>query len=80
DKVVSGVKYGFDNVVAQLKIANSGLELSTEGIGVLKKVENWEIVIPKKYRQMEIEEEEEELKEGDNAKDGHEEGHSESDG
>ncbi|MCI59333.1 hypothetical protein A2U01_0080588, partial [Trifolium medium] len=48
-------------------------------IGVLKKVENGEIVIPKKYRQMEIKEKEEELEEGDNAEDGHEEGHSESD-
>ncbi|MCH82826.1 hypothetical protein A2U01_0003638 [Trifolium medium] len=50
EKVVSGVTYGFNNAVAQLKIVNSGLELSTEGIGVLKRVENGEIVIPEKYR------------------------------
>ncbi|MCI46149.1 hypothetical protein A2U01_0067389, partial [Trifolium medium] len=55
-------------------------ELSTEGIGVLKRVENGEIVIPEKYRQMEIEDEEEELEEGDNIEDEHEEGQGESDG
>ncbi|MCI51307.1 hypothetical protein A2U01_0072551, partial [Trifolium medium] len=38
EKVVSGVTYGFENAVAQMKVANSGLELSTEGIGMLKRV------------------------------------------
>ncbi|MCI49749.1 hypothetical protein A2U01_0070993, partial [Trifolium medium] len=40
EKVVSGVTYGFENAVAQMKVANSGLELNTDGIGVPKKVEN----------------------------------------
>ncbi|MCH79893.1 hypothetical protein A2U01_0000654 [Trifolium medium] len=81
EKVVSGVTYGFENAVAQMKVANSGLELSTEGIGVLKRVENKVIIIPDKYRQMEIDdEEEEEAEEEDNGEDGHEEGHGESDG
>ncbi|MCI39525.1 hypothetical protein A2U01_0060757, partial [Trifolium medium] len=70
--------YGFDNAVAQLKVANSGLELNTDGIGVLRKVKNGQIVIPEKYKQMEMEEEEEELEEEDNAEKDHEEGHDES--
>ncbi|MCI53735.1 hypothetical protein A2U01_0074982, partial [Trifolium medium] len=71
EKVVSGVTYGFENAVAQMKIANLGLELNTDGISVLKRVENGEIVIPEKYRQMELDNEEEE--EAEEEDDGEEE-------
>ncbi|MCI65966.1 hypothetical protein A2U01_0087224 [Trifolium medium] len=30
EKVMSGVTYGFENAVAQMKVANSRLELSTK--------------------------------------------------
>ncbi|MCI36711.1 hypothetical protein A2U01_0057934, partial [Trifolium medium] len=46
EKVLGGIMYGFDNAVVQLKVANSGLELNTNGIWVLRKVENGQIVIP----------------------------------
>ncbi|MCI66662.1 hypothetical protein A2U01_0087920, partial [Trifolium medium] len=59
------------------KVANPGLEFSTEGMGMLRKVVDGQIVIPEQYRQMEVEDEEEdEQEEEDNG----EEGHGESDG
>ncbi|GAU28895.1 hypothetical protein TSUD_293470 [Trifolium subterraneum] len=79
-KVFESAKYSFNNAVAQLKIVNPGLV--TEGTGMLRKVENGEIVIPDKYKQMEQEEEEEEAEE-DQEEDmpdvGEEEGQGESD-
>ncbi|MCI51930.1 hypothetical protein A2U01_0073174, partial [Trifolium medium] len=68
--VLGGVKYGFDNVVAQLKIANSGVELSTEGIGMLRKVKDGKIVIPAEYQHM-VDEEEEEEEDDENMDNGH---------
>ncbi|MCI79579.1 hypothetical protein A2U01_0100850, partial [Trifolium medium] len=57
-----------------------GLEFSTEGMGMLRKVVDGQIVIPEQYKQMEAEdEEEEEVEEEDNGDGGHEEGHDESD-
>ncbi|MCI80036.1 hypothetical protein A2U01_0101307, partial [Trifolium medium] len=38
--VLEGAKYSFDKAVAQLKIVNVGVELTTEGIGMLRRVEN----------------------------------------
>ncbi|MCH92435.1 hypothetical protein A2U01_0013374 [Trifolium medium] len=78
--VFNGAKYGWDNTVAQLKIVNSEVELTTEGTGMLRKVVDGQIIIPEKYKQMEIEEEGDELEEEDNAKDGHEEGFEEGHG
>ncbi|MCI03048.1 hypothetical protein A2U01_0024082 [Trifolium medium] len=77
-KVLGEVKYGFENAVAQLKIANPRIELNTEGTGMLRKVENGQIVIPEKYRHMEMEEDDEEVEEDDNPEEDHEEGHDES--
>ncbi|MCI73434.1 hypothetical protein A2U01_0094698, partial [Trifolium medium] len=62
--VLDGVKFGFDNVVAQLKVLNPGIELNIEGMSMLKKVENGHLVILVEYEQMVNEEddgEEEEL-------------------
>ncbi|MCI71119.1 hypothetical protein A2U01_0092382, partial [Trifolium medium] len=57
---------------------------STEGMGMLRKVVDGQIVIPDQYRQMEADDEEEEFEEegdpGDGQELGHEEGHGESDG
>ncbi|MCI20985.1 hypothetical protein A2U01_0042149, partial [Trifolium medium] len=77
-KVLGGIKYGFDNAVVQLKIANPGIEFNTEGTGMLRKVENGQFVIPEKYKQMEMEEDDEEVEEDDNPDEDHEEGHDES--
>jgi myosin heavy subunit len=80
ENVFKSAKYGFDNAVAQLQVVNPGLV--TEGTGLLRKVENGQIVIPEQYRQMEQEEEDDE--EGDDGNedeqmDVNEEGHGESD-
>ncbi|MCI64847.1 hypothetical protein A2U01_0086105, partial [Trifolium medium] len=58
----------------------------TEGMGMLRKVVDGQIIIPDQYKQMEADEDEEDLEEeGDDGNDednqeGHEEGHCESDG
>ncbi|MCI53310.1 hypothetical protein A2U01_0074556, partial [Trifolium medium] len=38
--VLDGVKFGFDNAVDQLKVLNPTIELNTEGLSMLKRVEN----------------------------------------
>ncbi|MCI51333.1 hypothetical protein A2U01_0072577, partial [Trifolium medium] len=43
--VLDGVKYGFDNAVGQLKVLNPTIELNTEGLSMLKRVENGQIII-----------------------------------
>lgn len=45
-KLVGGVEHGFDNVIAQLKVVNPGVELCVEGIGFLKWVADGVIVAP----------------------------------
>ncbi|MCI87246.1 pentatricopeptide repeat-containing protein, partial [Trifolium medium] len=47
--VLDGVKFGFDNAVDQLKVLNPRVDLNTEGLSMLKRVENGEIVIPPEY-------------------------------
>ncbi|MCI90442.1 hypothetical protein A2U01_0111734, partial [Trifolium medium] len=42
--VLDGVKFGFDNVVDQLKVLNPTVELNTEGLSMLKRVENGQII------------------------------------
>ncbi|MCI56110.1 hypothetical protein A2U01_0077361, partial [Trifolium medium] len=73
--VLEGTKYSFENAVAQLKVFNPVVELITEGIGMLRRVENRQIVIPEVYKDMEAveEEEDDEQLEDDN----HEEVHGE---
>ncbi|MCH95009.1 hypothetical protein A2U01_0015982 [Trifolium medium] len=52
--VLKGAKYGFNNAVAQLKMVNVGVELTTEGIDMLRRVEDGQIIIPEEYKEMEI--------------------------
>ncbi|MCI43340.1 hypothetical protein A2U01_0064577, partial [Trifolium medium] len=75
--VLEGVKYGFDNVVDQLRILNPTIELNTEGLSMLKRVENGQIVNPPEYAQMVEDEEEDEQEDSEK---GQEEGQGESDG
>ncbi|MCI30818.1 hypothetical protein A2U01_0052029, partial [Trifolium medium] len=75
--VLEGTKYSFDNVVAQLKVVNPGVELIIEVIRMLRKVENGQIVIPEVYKDMEAEEEEEDDEQLED--DNHEEVHGEDD-
>ncbi|MCI18757.1 hypothetical protein A2U01_0039912, partial [Trifolium medium] len=64
-----------------LRIINPDVKFTIEGTSMLRKVVDGQIIIPNQYRQMEVDdEEEEELEEEDNGKEGHEEGHGESDG
>ncbi|MCI90648.1 hypothetical protein A2U01_0111942, partial [Trifolium medium] len=35
--ILDGVKFGFDNVVDQLKVLNPRVELNTEGLSMLKR-------------------------------------------
>ncbi|MCH81210.1 hypothetical protein A2U01_0001994 [Trifolium medium] len=75
--VFKAAQHSWENVLTQVKIVNPGLEFSTEGMGMLRKVVDGQIVIPEQYRQMEADEEEEdEQEEEDNG----EEVHGESDG
>ncbi|MCI46760.1 hypothetical protein A2U01_0068001, partial [Trifolium medium] len=52
------------------------VELNTEGLSMLKRVENGQLVFPPEYAEMEEDEEEDEWEDGEK---GHEEGHGESD-
>ncbi|CAJ2635127.1 unnamed protein product [Trifolium pratense] len=91
--MLASMVHGWKNAIAQLKIVNVEHGLITEGIHKLKKVENGQIVIPEKYREMALEEEkdeeeedddddeedaEEEAVEGEKNPDGDKEGHDES--
>ncbi|MCI55760.1 hypothetical protein A2U01_0077011, partial [Trifolium medium] len=69
--VLDGVKFGFDNVVDQLKVLNPTVELNTEGLSMLKRVENGEIVIPPEYAQMAEDEEEDEQGDGEDQGESH---------
>ncbi|MCI92349.1 hypothetical protein A2U01_0113645, partial [Trifolium medium] len=53
------VKYGFDNALDQVKVLNPTVELVTEGLSMLKRVENGQIIVPPEYAQMEEDEEDE---------------------
>jgi len=43
---MDGVKHGFDNVIAQPKVANPGVELCVDGTGFHKWVEGGVIMSP----------------------------------
>ncbi|MCI53529.1 hypothetical protein A2U01_0074776, partial [Trifolium medium] len=75
--VLDGVKFGFDNVVDQFKVLNPRLELNTERLSMLKRVENGQLVIPPEYAHMAKDEEEDEHEGGEKGQE--EEGHGESD-
>jgi hypothetical protein len=52
--------YAFSNAVEQLKIVNSGVDLVTDGTGMLYQVKDGQIVVPEVYQQMEDEDMEDE--------------------
>ncbi|MCI45404.1 hypothetical protein A2U01_0066643, partial [Trifolium medium] len=58
EDVFKAAQHSWENAMAQVKIANPGLEFSTEGMSMLRKVVDGQIVIPDQYRQMEAEDEE----------------------
>jgi predicted RNase H-like nuclease (RuvC/YqgF family) len=54
---IDAASYAFTNAVEQLKIANPGVSLVTEGTGMLYRVKDGHIVVPEEYRRMVDEEE-----------------------
>ncbi|MCI76019.1 hypothetical protein A2U01_0097288, partial [Trifolium medium] len=44
--VLDGVKYGFDNALDQVKALNPTTDLNTDGLSMLKRVENGQIIVP----------------------------------
>jgi hypothetical protein len=53
DSVLAGVKHGWQNALAQVKVANPNVELSFEGMGVFREVLDGQIVLPEKYKEAE---------------------------
>ncbi|MCI94004.1 hypothetical protein A2U01_0115302, partial [Trifolium medium] len=62
---LDGVKFGFDNAVDQVKVLNPTIELNTEGLIMLKRVENDQIIIPPEYAKMVEDEEEDDQEDGE---------------
>ncbi|MCI66873.1 hypothetical protein A2U01_0088131, partial [Trifolium medium] len=68
--VFKAAQHSWENALVQIKIVNPGLEFSTEGMGMPRKVVDRQIIIPDQYQQMELDDEEEnEAEEGDNGED-----------
>ncbi|MCI84154.1 hypothetical protein A2U01_0105430, partial [Trifolium medium] len=61
--VFKAAQHSWENELAQIKVANPSLEFSTEGMGMLRKVVDGQIIIPEQYRQMEADNEEDEEQE-----------------
>jgi hypothetical protein len=53
DSVFAGVKHGWQNALAQVKVANPNVELSFDGMGVFREVVDGQIILPEKYREVE---------------------------
>jgi cell division protein FtsB len=53
DSVLAGVKHGWHNALAQIKVANPGVELSFDGLGVFREVVDGQIILPEKYKEVE---------------------------
>jgi hypothetical protein len=51
--VLAGVKHGWQNALAQVKVANPEVELNFEGMGVFREVVDGQIILPDKYKGME---------------------------
>jgi cell division protein FtsB len=56
DSVLAGVKHGWQNALAQVKVANPDVELNFEGMGVFRAVVDGQIVLPEKYKEAEADE------------------------
>ncbi|WJX33097.1 hypothetical protein P8452_21344 [Trifolium repens] len=53
DSVLAGMKHSWQNALAQVKVANPGVELTFDGMGVFREVVNGQIILPEKYREAE---------------------------
>jgi cell division protein FtsB len=53
DSVLAGMKHSWQNALAQVKVANPGVELNFEGMRVFREVVNGQIVLPEKYKEAE---------------------------
>jgi hypothetical protein len=58
DSVLAGVKHGWQNALAQVKVAKPDVELSFEGMGVFREVVDGQIVLPEKHKKAEAAEQE----------------------
>jgi hypothetical protein len=78
-KLLARAKFAFNNAVEQMKALNSEVKLKTEGIGIWRKVEDRQVVIPEENKAMEEQDlyDDEDEEEEDEQKDD-EEGHGES--
>jgi hypothetical protein len=57
DSVLAGMKHSWRNALEQVKVANPGVELTFDGMGVFREVVNGQIILPEKYQGMESPEE-----------------------
>ncbi|MCI67558.1 hypothetical protein A2U01_0088817, partial [Trifolium medium] len=48
--VFKAAQHSWENALTQIKVANPGFEFSTEGMGMLRKVVDGQIIIPEQYR------------------------------
>jgi cell division protein FtsB len=53
DSVLAGVKHGWHNALAQIKVVNPGVELNFEGMGVFREVVDGKIILPGRYKDVE---------------------------
>jgi Ran GTPase-activating protein (RanGAP) involved in mRNA processing and transport len=53
DSVLARVKHGWQNALAQVKVANPGVELSLDGMGVIHEVVDGHIILPERYKDVE---------------------------
>jgi predicted RNase H-like nuclease (RuvC/YqgF family) len=53
DSVLAGVKHGWQNALAQVKVANAGVELNFDGMGVFREVVDGQIILPDRYKEAE---------------------------
>jgi cell division protein FtsB len=53
DSVLAGVKHGWQNALAQVKVVNAGVELNFDGMGVFREVVDGQIILPDRYKEAE---------------------------
>jgi cell division protein FtsB len=53
NSVLAGMKHGWQNAVAQIKVANPGVELSFDGMRVFREVVDGRIILPERYKDVE---------------------------
>jgi hypothetical protein len=53
DSVLAGVKHGWQNALAQVKVANADVELNFDGMRVFREVVDGQIILPDRYKEAE---------------------------